>query len=383
MSNRVKKIVVFVFVALFCGVIALVVLLSEPRSAEAAEGKQVTIAAMPVSVQTLTPGPHAARVRALGEVAPLWQTTLRSQVDGRIVYLSDRLQPGVTVRRGEVLLRLEQSGYQVAVAEAQSRLASAMIALLAEEREVREAKKNWQRSGLTGEPASPLVLRGPQLAAAEADVEAAEAALAHTQTQLGYTEIAAPYDGVILERNVNPAQSLFTGDPVATLQSLDHAEVAIRLDATAWDLLPIPLEDAPARLVDPEKGTAWPATVRRESRALDRESRLRTLYLVVDRPLDMKPPLLPGSFVRAEIEGKHLDDLLRIPENALTKQGLAWYVDSEDRLRSWRAEPLFYGEGVVFVAPPLPGTPVVLALSPHSGFTNSLQVRVLDTTEEP
>ena len=184
MRDRAKKIFVFAFIAFICSTVAMLVLVSTPRAGIADEGSRATIAAMPVSVETFTPGPHAARVRALGEAVPIWNTTLRSLVDGRIVFLSASLQPGVTVEKGEVLVRLEQSGHRMLVAEARSRLAAAKIVLLAEEREAREAEKNWHRSGLTGEPASPLVLRGPQLEAARAEIEAAEAALGHANMQL-------------------------------------------------------------------------------------------------------------------------------------------------------------------------------------------------------
>jgi RND family efflux transporter MFP subunit len=378
----VKQVMVFILAALCCGSAATAMLPAKPSDTKPMKTTRNRLVGMPVSIRSVEPGSYRAVVTALGEVVPLFQTTIKSQVEGPVLFLSRRLQPGNRVERGEVLLRIAKSRFEMHAAEARSRLSAARVRLLREEREAREARKNWTRSGIRGEPKSPLVLREPQLTAAREEVKSARAALVHAETQLGYTEIAAPFDAVVLERSVNPGETLFAGDTVAVLYGMDTAECGVHLDAAQWALLPATLQDTKVRLIDPRTEAVWEARVVRESLFLNRDSRLRTLFLRVKQPLGQAPPLLPGTFVRAEMKGRETAGLLRIPETALTKQGFVWFVDKENRLQSHRTEPVFYGEAVVYI--PVPGAvnrTVRVAVSPHSGFTRGLVVRPIQEKE--
>ncbi|CAM2010358.1 efflux RND transporter periplasmic adaptor subunit [Acanthopleuribacter pedis] len=373
-----KKWAVFIATGLFCATVLLFVFFQEPEQTAPDEKKGVDVG-LPVSVRTVAPGGYPATITALGEVTPLWQSTLRSQVNGRIVTLSARLQPGNTVRAGELLVKLEDSAYRQQLRETKSRVAQAHVTLKAEEREAVAARQNWKRSGLEGEPDSDLVLRQPQVAAARAELAAAEAAVAAAEEQLAQTEIRAPYDGLIVSREVNPGASLFAGDPVVHLAGLDVFEVAVQLDAKQWAMLPDDWRETPVSLVDPEVGTRHAAFAVRESRRLAGETRLRTLFVHIEEPFAQAQPLLPGSFVRAELTGKTLEHVLRVPESAYTKQGLCWYVDEGNRLRAWQAEARFFGDGTVFVTPPEDAVnDLRLAVSPHAGFTRGLAVQPLE-----
>jgi RND family efflux transporter MFP subunit len=317
-------------------------------------------------------------VTALGEVMPVWQSTIKSRVEGPVVYISPHLEAGNQVKAGELLVRIDESNFQMQVSNTQSLLAEAKIEQLREKQEAQEARLNWKRSGITGEPASSLVLRQPQLEAAQATVEARQAALAFAKTQLAYTEIRAPYDGVIMNRTVNPGETLFVGDDVFTIFSMQAVEISVHLDTDQWDLLDQMNGETPVNLISLQQGTVWQARVVRDSRHLDRESRLRTLYMRVDKPFSQTPPLLPGSFVRAEITGRAIPGLVCIPETALTKKGQVWLVDDDDRLQSLSAQPVFYGEGVVYIRHPEPDRqPLRVAVSPNTSYTNGLLVQAI------
>lgn len=381
--SHVRKSMVFLTVATLCGFTTVVILTSQPADSRTAVGADTPVTGMPVSTRSIEPEGHAAVIKVLGEVAPLWQTAIKAQVDGQVVFLSERLQVGHIVHQDELLVQIAKSDFEGRVAEAKSRLAAANVSLLKEEREAWEARKNWKQSGIKGAPKSPLVLRKPQLTAAQAEVEAAQATLVHAKTLLGYTDIRSPFDGVITKRSLDPGETLFAGDEVATLYGMEIAEVGVHLDAAQWALLPESINDAKVKLIDPQQHATWDARVARESRHLSRDSRLRTIFLQVKQPLQQKPPLLPGTFVRAEMTGKAIPDLLCIPEAALTKQGIVWFVDSGNRLQPRRSEPVFYGEGVVYIhTPDAMGRPVRIATAPNSSFTSGLVIQPITETKE-
>ncbi|PIE62223.1 MAG: hypothetical protein CSA26_13365, partial [Desulfobacterales bacterium] len=194
--KRWKKVLIFISVATLCCLVIFVVLLSKPDTSIIVQNNAIQTNGMPVSVRVVTPKSYPAVVKSFGEVAPLWQTTIRGQVDGKIIFLSEKLRVGSIVKKGELLVQLEKSEFEMHVAEARSRLAAAKVVLLRELRESEQARKNWERANIRGEPDSPLVLRVPQLEAAKSDVAAAQSALKRAETLLRYTDIRAPFDGV-------------------------------------------------------------------------------------------------------------------------------------------------------------------------------------------
>lgn len=370
-----NRLLVFFIVCAF-GMLAIGILVfMEPgKEATSVEGIKPDLG-MPVSVIEVNPQTYPAVIHALGEAVPLWQTTLKSQVDGAIVFLSDNLHTGQIVRKGELLLQLEKSHYMLQLAEAESRVAASRVSLLVEEQEAQDARKNWEQAGIGGSPSSPLVLRSPHLKAAQKDMEAAKASLDFATTQLGYTDIKAPYDGVVMQRFVNPGHTLLAGEEVVTLYALSSIEVGIKLDQTQWKLLPDSKKQAKVTITDRELGATWIGRIDRSARHISSDSRLRALFIRVDQPLDKSPPLLPGAFVKVTLVGKEVENLLEIPEPALTKQGLVWFVDEHDRLYSLRCEPVFYGEGVVYITRPDSGAGNLrVVTAPNSSFINGLLV---------
>ena len=183
LSGMVKRLLVFLVTATMSAVLLTVVWASKPAPGAVTEAHKKDPAGMPVTVRSVEAADYPAMITAFGEVVPLWQTTIKTQVDGAIEYVSERLQTGNIVRGGELLVRIAKSDFKRQVAEAQSRLAAASVNLLKEEREGWEARKHWTASGLTGQPASGLVWRQPQLKAAQAEVRAAQAALAQAALQ--------------------------------------------------------------------------------------------------------------------------------------------------------------------------------------------------------
>ncbi len=374
---------VFIVTALVCTAGAFVFLESKPAKGQLQEDTAVQLTGMPVTVQKVAGAAYPARISALGEVKPLWQSTIKARVDGPIVYLNPKLQPGVRVKKGELLVKIEETAYQAQVSEDKNRVAQAKVELLKEEREAKEALRNWERSGIKGSPASDLVLRKPQLNCARAGLNAAGKTLALSETRLSYTKICAPFDGVILERHVNPGETLLTGDEIFTLYGIDTAEVGIHVSAEQLALLGMnlssgsPDKSVAARLVSTQQNVSWQARVVRNGQRLDSESRLQTLFLQVAHPMAQNPPLLPGAFVRAEIIGQKVTGLLCLPETALTKQGVVWFVDDQNRLKPVHAQPVFYGNGVVYINMPENSgqDSLQVAVSPNASFAAGLLVQ--------
>ena len=374
--RRLTRVAILFGTLVTCAVGLVVVSGFEPRD-RAVHGVSAKSQGLPVSVLEVEPLAHAAVVTALGEANPIWETTIRSQAEGRIEFLSADLEPGARIEQGRLLVGLERGAYLARVSDARSRLSAVRTELMLEERRVLEAQEDWRRSGIGGVPGSPLTLRGPQLESAQSTVEAAEAALAHAEHELGYTQIRAPFDGVVVSRAVDPGETVFAGDEVAVIYGLSAIEVGIPLDVAQWALLPEDPVGLGVSLSDPWREARWGATVVRDALRHERESRLRMLYVRVERPLEHNPPLLPGMFVRAELTGRDVPGTLCLPQSSLTKAGRVWVVDGDNVLQPFEAEPVFYGDGTVYVRSPRAG-PQRVVVSPNSSFVAGMRVRPVD-----
>ncbi len=330
----------------------------------------------PISVKRIVQSEQKAEISGLGEVLPEWQTTISTEVGGKITWISDKLKPGTQVKKGEKLIVLDSSAYLVRVAEAEYRVSVEQVNLLAEEREAREAKANWKRSGLSGQPDSGLVLRVPQLEVAKKALLTAQCDLERAKKELAFTIIKAPYNGLIVMRYKDLGETLFPGDQVAEMYSTDKAEIAVRLDERQWELLPRRWQNKTATVIDPSNKKSWNAIIRRDSGFLERETRLRILYLEVEKPYAQSPPLLPGTFVRVVLPGQSFSNVLSVPESAITQKGMLWYVDKENTLGTLKAKTIFYRGGNVFLnAPAIMEEALDVVLAPTLNMISGTRIK--------
>jgi HlyD family secretion protein len=68
--------------------------------------------------------------------------------------------------------------------------------------------------------------------AARAAVEAAQAALDLAEIQLGYTELRAPFDGVVVSRNIEPGEVVSPGQEVISLSDLSEVDLKVFVPET-------------------------------------------------------------------------------------------------------------------------------------------------------
>ncbi|WP_111498552.1 efflux RND transporter periplasmic adaptor subunit [Marinobacter bohaiensis] len=337
-----------------------------------------------VSVVTAQTGTYAARVDAYGEAAAHYELTLSAQVSGQIATLTDGFEAGNRVAQGDLLASVEDSSYRESLATAQNTLASARVSLLEEERQGEQAKMEWQSSGLSGEPDSPLVLRAPQLTSARAAVTEAQAAVDAARYNLDQTHIKAPFDALITARSVAPGSYVQSGTELATLVSTDRLEISVSLSAEEWSQLPelsvLTSGHWPVTLTHTESGQHWSGHVIRARQHLDSTSRQRSLVIAVDAPFDQSPALLPGTFVQASLAGRDVDGLWKLPSTALSQSGEIWYVTADNTLAHFAADPVFASDGSIYIAPPaeLDGKAEQVVRQPLSSYMEGMAVQPVE-----
>lgn len=182
------------------------------------------------SVVATTPSQQFVQLTASGYVVAQRRAAVASKASGRLIELNVR--EGSVVKQGEVLARLDASDIQTAIRGAQAAVARARANLLEARVQSDNASADYKRQqGLQAQGfISPQGLEAyrAKAEAAHADVVAAQAALEEAQAQLqtqqvnaDYTEIRAPFDGVILVKNAN------VGDMITPMSSAAGAQGAV------------------------------------------------------------------------------------------------------------------------------------------------------------
>jgi RND family efflux transporter MFP subunit len=323
-----------------------------------------------VSVKTVEPATHRSRVSAFGATEPHYTINLTTQVAGQVEQISPQFETGYRLKKGEQMLRLENSDYRAAVAAAKQQLAEARLAYLQEERQGLQAKAEWLASGLEGDPDSELVLRIPQLASAAASVANAEALLTSAEKDIQQSLIKAPFDALVISRDVSPGSYLQTGTQVASLYSTDWVEVKVSLSDREWQSLPdastLTTGDWPVTLQAVEGAATWQGKVLR----IDG----------VDKPLDQQPALYPGVFVEVSLAGRQMDNLWQVPTTSLSQRGEIWYVTADNILAKFPTSPVFSDENYIYIRPPqqLADFPQQILLQPISSYVEGMAVAPIE-----
>jgi len=336
------KLILFVVITTVCLAFAIKLYSMEPVTETSPKEKTVLKRA---TVQDVKPGAYGSRIKVFGEAAPRWTTTLRAQVKGEITYINKKLQPGEKLKAGEIILEIDKSEYLASVAQARLDLENARVNYLQAQRRADQAKSDWDRSGFKGTPSSALVFHGPQLSAAKAQVASAEKMLERALIELDHTRVKSPYAGLVIQRFADKGETVFEGDTIVEMASVGDSEIKVKLDAVQANAIGN-WQEAAVEIVDPVTEKSWPGKIIRDGGMLDTKTRLRSFYI---RPLEGKKEILPGMFVAALIHGKKIDNLMALPESALTRDGYVWYTDMDDKLRSIRARVAFYANGKVFI----------------------------------
>lgn len=327
-------------------------------------------------------------VSAMGTVVPAKSIELASRVGGQVISVSPEFIPGGMFKAGDTLLRIDPQDYALAVRQRQAELQRRQAELEQRSAQITQCQTEIDKaqSNLTLELArqsvarreyellgetirsedEALVLRKPQLKAAKATCAAAEAAkrsaeagikmtlaskaaaeaaLDKAELDLNRTTIRAPFDAVIQSRFVELGSQVSPNQRLATLVGTSEfwVKVSVPVDELKWIHIPGFNAERGSR-VRVRYDSAWGpeafrlGTVKRLTTNLEPHGRMAVLLVSVKDPLDTKVepsrrhPLLLGSYVRAEIEGRFLPNVVRIPRTALHEGENVWLMKSDRTL---------------------------------------------------
>ncbi|WP_349342186.1 efflux RND transporter periplasmic adaptor subunit [Marinobacter sp. MMG032] len=380
MSRKTIRIIVLLLAVVF---VVAVIIYNSGRMSEYQEALQQTPAARKqesptVAVVESTAATHQASVKGVGGAEARFDLALNSRVSGQVVAVHDAFESGRLVTSGTTLATLDDSQLRASLESARETLASARVDYLQEQQELQQAQQEWSSSGLTGEPTSPLVLREPQLAAAKAALDSAKQAVAAAEADLASARVKAPFDAIVVSRDIAPGSYIQAGNEIGQLLSAGTVDVAIPLSASDWSMLPSEAEllsgHYPVKLQQNETGKHWNGVVTRVEKSLNTDTRLRSLIVTVEQPLNHVTPLYPGTFLNAQIPGKAVAGLWKLPPSALSQRGEIWTVTEDNLLKAHAANIRFSDTGHIYVEPPEGSKSAKVLVQPLSSYSEGMKV---------
>jgi len=319
-----------------------------------------------VVLQELVPRPFTKMAEAYATVSPLKKGTVSARISGPIDGISPDAEPGRSVSKGEVLGRIEETRYRIALEKAKASLNKfkALLKVERSENEKREALYNiakqrfelaqseydrkkllfqekliaqqdlelsesqleLQRSELEN-ARSELRKRESQIQSVQADIAAAEAEIKGLKEDLSDTFIRAPFDGVVGERYVEVGDQVSRNQKLFTVLDVSAVKVIARISSDEISRVKLGVSVQVTTRAYPEMGfMGQVAYIHPEA-----DPKNRTFSVQVHVKNREGPMLLPGMFSRVQIPLQKFDKALMVPRDALLEDEKGSYLYVADR----------------------------------------------------
>ena len=345
-----------------------------PTSAGGMSSPLVVDAAPLASVTVITPiaGVHQVTVTANGSVGVTTYVDLMPQVSGRISQLAPSLAVGGRFRAGETLAVVEQDEFLLKLRQAAADVEVQRANLQLQQAKSDAAVQNYALIN-PNRNVPALVALGPQIAQAQAQLQAAKSREDIAKLELQRTRFTLPFDGMITRSSAQLGQLVSNGKAFGQAYATDSVELVAPIAQS--DLAQLaPVENLRVQVFI--AGNQFEASIDRVGAELDPRSRFAKVYIPLSQTMlkntDGADDLLkPGMFADLVIEGPAHANSLLLPEAALQGSGAIWVVrggrlqDVQPTLLGRNADGIVVagfdiGEGIVIgsIAGAQAGTPV-------------------------
>ena len=254
--------------------------------------------AVPVEVVEILPGSIAAFIETNGTLEAEREVDIVARTGGPIVGLNT--EEGRQVKAGELLAQIDEL-------EARAQVEIARVTL-------QDAETAYDRAKASLE--NEIVSREVYDQAFSA-FESAKAQLEGNEIQLGYTQIKAPFDGLIIQRAIKFGETVTAGQQLFRISDFDPLLCTIGVPERDLSRLSI---GQPAILeVEAFPGERFDGRVLRISPVVDAATGTIRVTLAVDR----QNRLSPGMFAAVRLVTDVRQNALIMPKRALSLESLA------------------------------------------------------------
>lgn len=275
------------------------------------------------------------------------EVQVRAQVSG---ILQERLYTeGSAVKQGQVLFRIDARSYQAALARAKGALAQEQARYRQTERDLKRIRE-LQKKGFASE--SELDNAISNFEQSKANIEAAKAEVQAKQIDLDYTTVEAPISGITSKETVSEGSLMVAGDPNSSLLTQitqldpmyvnfaapDREVSSVRQGLQDGSLVREGGQQMSVQIMFGD-GSRYPleGKVDFTDSLIDRATGTVSVRAVVPNP---NQALLPGQFVRVQVQGISKPNAVTVPERAISQGPNGTFVYVVDAQSLARIRPV-------------------------------------------
>ncbi|HEV2719451.1 MAG TPA: efflux RND transporter periplasmic adaptor subunit [Thermoanaerobaculia bacterium] len=262
---------------------------------------------------TVERGNVRSTVSATGTLNAVTTVSVGTQVSGQVSQIYADFNDHV--KNGQLLARIDPTLAQQAVTDAQANLEKAQAQALQAARD-NARNRELTNDGLVAKSAFEQTQSAAEVA--DAEVKSARVALDKARQNLAYTNIYAPIDGVVVERNVQQGQTVAASlsAPQLFLIANDLSQMQILAQVGESDIAQIKEGQAVDFTVQALQGQTFHGSVK-QVRLQSATTDNVVNYTVVVSVANPDGKLLPGMTARTNFLTKAADNVLEVPNAAL------------------------------------------------------------------
>lgn len=291
--------------------------------------------------QKIENGDIMESITASGTINPLSTVSVGSQASGRIAEIY--VDYNSVVKKGQLLALIDQENAKATVQQREAALEIAKAQVDVEENNIKYYKKALNRisklnaSKYSTEKDLEAAERDydnavAQLALEQAQVKQAQASLNSAQTELSYTEIKAPVDGIVISKAVEVGQTVAASFETPELFSVaeDLTKMQIEASVVEADIAKVKEGQKVRFTVDSYADDYFYGTVTQVRNEATTTSNVVTYTVVIGIDnSDMK--LKPGMTANVEIITAEEKGVMLVPN-----QALRFYIDDSDNAKRYK-----------------------------------------------
>lgn len=276
---------------------------------------------------TVSVGDVIEKVQATGAVQPLLQINVGAQINGRVT--SVNVDFNSVVKKGDVLAEIDPTlyGQQVTQARAsvqaqQAQLESAKATLESTkavyERALKLFAQNLASKADVDTAKGAYDVAVASISSANASIAAQSAQLSQSVTNVGFTKIYSPVDGVVVTRGIDPGATVVASfqSPVLFVIAQDLRKMRVLADIDEADVGKLREKMEAEAVVDAFPGETFHGVVQQVRYSPNTVSGVVTYSAVVEVE-NPEEKLRPGMTATVTIKTREAKGVLRIPNGAL------------------------------------------------------------------
>ena len=274
-----------------------------------------------------------------GEVITSRRSELRSLVGGQVVQVGENFKEGAVVKKGELLLRIDDFEYKNAVIEE-----SAKLQVM--NRDFDRADELFKQGNISEQFRDNALLEKTKQ----------ELVLSEVEKDLRDTELFAPFDGVINDVQATLGKQVSTvNDKIGEIIDIKNMEVRFSLSKAQYGRLLEDTDKILGRKIEMswtvgKRDLVFNASVSRVGAEITSNTGGVNIFANIVINSGEESPLRPGAFVRLKMPDKTYESVVSIPETAVYEDKYIFIVNDQ-RLKKIMIEILGYDQSKVLVKP--------------------------------